>query len=118
MIPNATAMEKVSMKKNALFGKILAVLMLGLTALPATAQTAFPGKPVRLILPFSPGGSADTVARLLAPRLQEAWKQPVIVDLAKRIGRTPGAVAMELSNGISARRPSATDLRRKSGRNF
>ena len=35
-------------------------------------------------------------------------KQPVIVDLAKRIGRTPGAVAMELSNGISARKPSAT----------
>jgi putative restriction endonuclease len=43
-------------------------------------------------------------------------KQPVIVDLAMRIGRTPGAVAMELSNGISARKPSATGRPMQSGR--
>ena len=101
---NATVMEKVLMKKNALFGKILAVLMLGLTALPAAAQTTFPGKPVRLILPYSTGGSADTVARLLAPRLQEAWKQTVIVE------NKPGANAVIGTDFVAKAAPDGHTL--------
>ena len=45
----------------------------------ASAET-FPAKPVRLIVPYPPGGGTDIVARLVAPRLGEGWKQTVIVE--------------------------------------
>jgi tripartite-type tricarboxylate transporter receptor subunit TctC len=45
----------------------------------AAAQT-YPAKPVRLIAPFPAGGPVDAVARMIAPRLSETFKQPVVVD--------------------------------------
>jgi tripartite-type tricarboxylate transporter receptor subunit TctC len=41
---------------------------------------AFPGKPVRIVIPFSLGGSNDITARVLLPHLVERWKQQVIID--------------------------------------
>ena len=46
----------------------------------ATAQQAYPSRPIRLIVPFPPGGSTTVVARLLGQKLTEAWGQPVIVE--------------------------------------
>jgi tripartite-type tricarboxylate transporter receptor subunit TctC len=47
----------------------------------ATAQTdAFPNRPIKLMVGFAPGGSSDTVARVLVPRLSELLKQSVVVD--------------------------------------
>src|SRR5688572_22658658 len=46
----------------------------------AQAQPAFPTKPIRLLVPFSVGGQPESVARILAPRLAELWKQPVVVE--------------------------------------
>jgi tripartite-type tricarboxylate transporter receptor subunit TctC len=45
----------------------------------ASAQT-FPAHPVKLIVAFPPGGSTDITARLVAPKLAEIWKQPVVVE--------------------------------------
>ncbi len=45
----------------------------------ASAQT-FPAKAVRILVPYSPGGTSDILARLLSPRLNEVFGQPVVVD--------------------------------------
>lgn len=44
------------------------------------AQSDFPNKPVKIVVPFPPGGGADIIARMIGARLSEQWKQPVIVD--------------------------------------
>ena len=46
----------------------------------AQAQTHYPAKPLRLIVPFVPGGSTTIVARLIGPKLTDAWGQQVVVD--------------------------------------
>ncbi len=46
----------------------------------AHAQTQFPTKPVRIIVPSSPGNSSDIMARLIADRLSQKWGQPVVVE--------------------------------------
>lgn len=57
----------------------LSVAWLALMPFSAPAQD-YPANPIRIIVPYSPGGGTDTVARLIAPKLSEAFRQPVIVD--------------------------------------
>jgi len=56
------------------------------------AQT-YPTRPIRLLVPSTPGGSVDTIARTVGPRLAERWSQQVIVDNRPGAG---GAIAGEL----------------------
>jgi tripartite-type tricarboxylate transporter receptor subunit TctC len=46
----------------------------------ALSQTSYPAKPIRLIVPFPPGGSTTIVARLIGQKLTDAWGQQVVVD--------------------------------------
>jgi tripartite-type tricarboxylate transporter receptor subunit TctC len=63
-------------KLLALIGPGIAALAL---ALSASAQT-FPSKPVKIVVPFPPGGFNDVLGRTLAQEFQKAWNQPVVVD--------------------------------------
>lgn len=49
------------------------------SAAAAHAQS-FPSRPVRIIIPFAPGGAVDTVGRMVGAKLSDAWKQPVVVE--------------------------------------
>jgi tripartite-type tricarboxylate transporter receptor subunit TctC len=51
----------------------------------------FPAKPVRIIIPFSPGGSADAQARILGQKLGELWGQSVLIESKPGAGTTIGA---------------------------
>jgi tripartite-type tricarboxylate transporter receptor subunit TctC len=58
---------------------LLALALAGFAA-PAPAQHNFPARPVRILVPFPPGGTTDTLARLISPRMSAALGQPVVVD--------------------------------------
>jgi tripartite-type tricarboxylate transporter receptor subunit TctC len=62
-----------------------------IAAAPAWSQTDFPRQPVKIIVPFPPGGPTDTVGRLLAQKLQDAWGQPVLLDYKPGAGTVIGA---------------------------
>lgn len=67
------------------------LLLAAALALPAAAQTAFPTKPVKILIGFPAGGPLDAHARLLADRLGQLLGQPVIVDYKAGAGGTVGA---------------------------
>ena len=58
----------------------LCALLLGLAGAAASAQSTWPDKPVTMIVPFPPGGVADTVARPVADALSRELKQPVVIE--------------------------------------
>lgn len=62
-----------------ILGRALLALI-GAGAMAATQAQAWPDKPIRLIIPYAPGGGADSAARLIAAQLSKALGQPVLVD--------------------------------------
>ena len=60
----------------------LVALIAGVSIIPIGAlhAQAYPAKPVRLIVPFPPGGPADVLGRLFGQKLSESWGQPVVVE--------------------------------------
>ncbi|HTN50093.1 MAG TPA: tripartite tricarboxylate transporter substrate binding protein [Burkholderiaceae bacterium] len=71
--------------------RVLAAVALAAAAFtPAHAQT-WPSKPVRIIVPFPPGGTTDIVARVIGVELQKMWQQPVVIENRPGAGGNIGA---------------------------
>jgi tripartite-type tricarboxylate transporter receptor subunit TctC len=70
----------------------LAISLVALPAAGAIAQ-AYPAKPIRVVVPFPPGGTSDIIGRTLGQKLHEAWNQPVIMDNRAGVAGSIGAAA-------------------------
>ena len=68
-------------------------------AAPRLARAAWPERPLTVIVPYPPGGNNDILARLLAPHVERAIGQPVVIDNRGGGGGTIGA-------GVAARAPA------------
>ncbi len=87
---------------NALSRPLSRLVAIALLTLPLLAA-AYPVKPVRLIIPFPPGGASDYVGRAVGQSLSELWKQNVVVDNRGGAGATigTGLVAKSTADGYT-----------------
>ena len=69
----------------------LVFLVLALTLAESTAAQGYPVKPIRFVVPYVPGGNTDILSRLLGQKLNEAWRQQVIIDNRPGAAGTVGA---------------------------
>jgi len=86
-LPEATSRRKSSKgdfmldsAKTWLVTSIVSILLACATVGTATAATAYPAKPIRMVVPFAPGGSTDLVGRMIAQKLADLLGQSVFVD--------------------------------------
>ena len=69
---------------------LLVTLTLGAASSQALGQEAWPAKPVKIVVPFPPGGTSDVMARMVGEELAKALKQPVIIENVGGAGGTTG----------------------------
>ncbi|HXD41747.1 MAG TPA: tripartite tricarboxylate transporter substrate binding protein [Ramlibacter sp.] len=81
--------------KTSSFARLLcaAIASAACLAAPAAAQSAYPNKGLRVIVPFPAGGASDTLGRMVAQHLSQAWGQPAIVENRAGAGGNIGAEA-------------------------
>jgi len=66
---------------RSIFNALIATASLTLSPFMASAQILnFPDKPVKMIVPFPPGGGSDALARIISKKMPEIWSQPLIID--------------------------------------
>ena len=71
----------------------MAAAILGASALAQAPADKYPEKPIKIIVPFAPGGSVDILARVIGQKLTENWRQPVIVETRPGAGTMIGTQA-------------------------
>jgi tripartite-type tricarboxylate transporter receptor subunit TctC len=81
----------------------LAGLALGAVTLPVLAQSDFPSKPIRFIVPYAPGGTTDLVARTVGQKISEKLGKPVVIENKPGAGGNIGmdAVAKSAPDGYT-----------------
>ena len=110
------------MKSTAIAGALAAALAALAAAPAASPNRDYPSRPITIIVPFPPGGSSDTVTRLVAQKLGENLKTSVVIDNRGGGGGVPAAIAMKqiapdgytvflANNGLFAIMPGMTDVR-------
>lgn len=77
--------------------RILSTFCVALIAQAPAAAADYPTKPVQIVVPYSPGGLTDNVARLYAERLASRWHQPVVVENKPGAGSSLGAAQVSRS---------------------
>ena len=77
------------LKIKRLMSWLTAAVAIGIAGV--TFAQEYPNKPVKLVLPFPPGGVADNMARIYSQELSKAWQQPVVVENRPGAGTTIGA---------------------------
>jgi tripartite-type tricarboxylate transporter receptor subunit TctC len=82
---------------------IAAYLMCTFAGAQTTLASPYPAKPIHIVVPFTPGGSTDILARSIGQELSKAWGQPVIVDNVPGAGGSVGAdkVAKAVADGYT-----------------
>ena len=71
--------------------KLSMAILLALTAFAAGAQTKYPNKPIRMIVPFPPGSASDFLARTVGQKLNEQYGQQVVIDNRPGAGGVVGS---------------------------
>ncbi|HXF66057.1 MAG TPA: tripartite tricarboxylate transporter substrate binding protein [Burkholderiales bacterium] len=66
------------------------VFALALGAVSSAPAQQYPARPIRMIMPWNPGGTTDTTARILGQKMTETWGQPVVIDTRPGAGGTIG----------------------------
>jgi tripartite-type tricarboxylate transporter receptor subunit TctC len=78
---------------------LLGICSFGLLTKSALAQSDWPTKPIRIVLPFPPGGPSDMVARAVAEKLQVSLKQNIVIENKPGAGGNIGAAEVSRANG-------------------
>lgn len=66
--------------RRAFLATTIAAIAVAFSSWPASAQSSYPNRPIRLVAPFAPGGGVDIAARIVAEKLQPILGQPVVVE--------------------------------------
>jgi tripartite-type tricarboxylate transporter receptor subunit TctC len=83
---------------------VLIVLVLGAVSVPLSAQAAYPDRPIRIVVPFGPGGFADITVRLLAEKLAQRANAQVVIE------NRPGAGGIVAGNTVASAAPDGYTL--------